>query len=83
MSEWVVDKSVEERLGFYRIYDADWYFSSRSTVDAAIAGLHTSMPGGSLKSSYGFPASYGDHLVEAAANGLVPFERVKAIVERL
>ena len=55
----------------------------RSTVAAALAGLDISMPGGTLVPSYGFPAYYGDLLVEAVDNGSVPFARVEDMVKRL
>ncbi|KAJ0335124.1 hypothetical protein COL922a_009701 [Colletotrichum nupharicola] len=48
-----------------------------------MAGLDISMPGGDLTDSYGFPAYYGDLLVQAVNNGSVPRERVDDMVKRL
>ncbi|KAH7310290.1 glycoside hydrolase family 3 domain-containing protein [Rhexocercosporidium sp. MPI-PUGE-AT-0058] len=62
---------------------ADWYFSTRSTVGAVMGGLDISMPGGSFADSYGFPAYYGDLLVEAVENGAIPFSRIDDMVARL
>ncbi|KAH8647956.1 glycoside hydrolase family 3 domain-containing protein [Xylariales sp. PMI_506] len=69
--------------GFEGFVVADWYFSTRSTVGAAMAGLDISMPGGDLTSSYGFPAYYGELLVEAVANGSVPHSRLDDMAERI
>lgn len=81
-NEWLLNL-LKEDWGFDGYVVADWYFSVRSTVAAALAGLDLSMPGGSLIPSYGFPAYYGDLLVEAVDNGSVPFERVEDIVRRI
>jgi beta-glucosidase len=81
-NEWLL-KLLKEDWGFDGFVVADWYFSVRSTVAAANAGLDISMPGGTLVPSYGFPAYYGDLLVEAVDNGSVPFSRVEDMVKRL
>lgn len=81
-NEWLLNL-LKEDWGFDGYVVADWYFSVRSTVAAALAGLDISMPGGSLVPSYGFPAYYGNLLVEAVDNGSVPFERVEDIVRRI
>jgi beta-glucosidase len=81
-NKWLLD-TLKEDWGFEGFVVADWYFSDRSTVAAANGGLDISMPGGSLDSSYGFPAYYGDLLIEAVENGSVPFSRVEDMVKRL
>ncbi|KAH9214722.1 glycoside hydrolase family 3 domain-containing protein [Leptodontidium sp. 2 PMI_412] len=72
-----------EDWGFKGYVVADWYFSTRSTVGAVMGGLDISMPGGSFEDSYGFPAFYGDLLVEAVENGTIPFSRIDDMVARL
>ncbi|KAH6667600.1 glycoside hydrolase family 3 domain-containing protein [Halenospora varia] len=79
---WLLD-ILKKDWGFDGFVVADWYFSDRSTVAAANAGLDSSMPGGSLEPSYGFPAFYGDLLAEAVDNGSVPWSRVEDMVKRL
>ncbi|PQE23746.1 putative periplasmic beta-glucosidase precursor protein [Rutstroemia sp. NJR-2017a BBW] len=81
-NEWLL-KLLKDDWGFDGFVVADWYFSVRSTVATANAGLDISMPGGTLVPSYGFPAYYGDLLVEAVDNGSVPFSRVEDMVKRL
>jgi beta-glucosidase len=81
-NQWLLDV-LKKDWGFDGFVVADWYFSVRSTVAAALAGLDISMPGGTLVPSYGFPAYYGDLLVEAVDNGSVPFGRVEDMVKRL
>lgn len=81
-NEWLLN-TLKVDWGFDGFVVADWYFSDRSTVAAANGGLDISMPGGSLDSSYGFPAFYGDLLVEAVNNGSVPWTRIEDMVKRL
>ncbi|KAF4634295.1 hypothetical protein G7Y89_g3810 [Cudoniella acicularis] len=81
-NQWLMD-ILKKDWGFTGSVVADWYFSDRSTVATANAGLDISMPGGSLESSYGFPAFYGDLLVEVVDNGSVPWTRVVDMVKRL
>ncbi|EFX02499.1 glycoside hydrolase family 3 domain containing protein [Grosmannia clavigera kw1407] len=69
--------------GFAGFVVADWYFAHRSTVAAANNGLDLSMPGGSLEDSYGFPAYYGDLLVDAVRNGSVAWSRVRDMAARI
>ncbi|KAI0162958.1 glycoside hydrolase family 3 domain-containing protein [Pestalotiopsis sp. NC0098] len=69
--------------GFEGFVVADWYFSTRSTVGAVMAGLDISMPGGDLTDEYGFPAYYGDLLVEAVDNGTIPYSRLDDMVKRV
>ncbi|PSN62724.1 glycoside hydrolase family 3 domain-containing protein [Corynespora cassiicola Philippines] len=75
--------SIIQDWGFDGFVVADWYFSTRSTVAAVMAGLDISMPGGSLMESYGFPEYYGDLLIEAVENGSIPFSRIDDMVARL
>ncbi|KAL3427319.1 glycoside hydrolase family 3 domain protein [Phlyctema vagabunda] len=82
-NDWLLNEVLKQDWGFEGFVVADWYFSVRSTVAAVNGGLDISMPGGSLEESYGFPAYYGDLLVEAVANGSVPASRIDDIVERL
>lgn len=81
-NQWLLDL-LKKDWGFDGYVLTDWYFSVRSTVKAALAGLDISMPGGSLEDSFGFPAFFGDLLVEAVNNGSVPFERVEDMAKRL
>jgi beta-glucosidase len=81
-NKWLLDV-LKKDWGFTGFVVADWYFGVRSTVDSAVGGLDISMPGGSLESSYGFPAYYGDLLIEAVDNGSVPFARIDDMVARL
>jgi len=82
-NSWLLNDVLKEEWGFKGYVVADWYFSTRSTVGAALGGLDISMPGGSFEDSYGFPAYYGDLLVEAVENGTVPFSRIDDMVARL
>ncbi|TDZ38822.1 Beta-glucosidase [Colletotrichum spinosum] len=82
-NDWLLNKTLRQDWGFKGFVVADWYFSTRSTIAAVMAGLDISMPGGDLTNSYGFPAYYGDLLVEAVNNGSVPHERLDDMVERL
>lgn len=81
-NKWLLD-TLKVDWGFDGFVVADWYFSDRSTVAAVNGGLDISMPGGALDTSYGFPAYYGDLLVEAVDNGSVTWSRVEDIVKRL
>lgn len=82
-NDWLLNTTLRQEWGFEGFVVADWYFSTRSTVAAVMAGLDISMPGGSLESSYGFPAFYGGLLVEAVENGTIPASRVDDMVARL
>lgn len=82
-NDWLLNTTLRQEWGFKGFVVADWYFSTRSTVGAVMAGLDISMPGGSLESSYGFPAFYGDLLIEAVENGTIPASRVDDMVARL
>ncbi|KAK1671332.1 glycoside hydrolase family 3 domain-containing protein [Colletotrichum godetiae] len=75
--------TLRQEWGFEGFVVADWYFSTRSTVAAVMAGLDISMPGGDLTDSYGFPAYYGDLLVEAISNGSIPHARLDDMVQRV
>ncbi|KAI5358969.1 putative glycoside hydrolase, family 3, amino acid permease/ SLC12A domain-containing protein [Septoria linicola] len=67
-NDWLLNKTLRQDWGLEGFVVADWYFSTRSTISAVMSGLDISMPGGSLEDSYGFPAYYGDLLVEAITN---------------
>ncbi|KAF3041394.1 hypothetical protein E8E12_009532 [Didymella heteroderae] len=82
-NDWLLNITLKQERGFQGFVVADWYFSTRSTVSAVMAGLDISMPGGSLENSYGFPAYYGDLLIEAVDNGTMPASRVDDMVARL
>lgn len=82
-NDWLLNTTLRQEWGFEGFVVADWYFSTRSTVGAVMAGLDISMPGGDLSDSYGFPAYYGDLLVEAVGNGTIPHSRLDDMVERL
>ncbi|KZM26468.1 uncharacterized protein EKO05_0005367 [Ascochyta rabiei] len=82
-NDWLLNTTLRQEWGFRGFVVADWYFSTRSTVGAVMAGLDISMPGGSLESSYGFPAYYGDLLIEAVDNGTIPASRVDDMVARV
>jgi beta-glucosidase len=81
-NDWLLNTTLRQDWGFQGFVVADWYFSTRSTVGAVMAGLDISMPGGSLIDSYGFPAYYGDLLVEAVENGTIPTSRIDDMVAR-
>ncbi|KAI4931901.1 uncharacterized protein J4E92_003799 [Alternaria infectoria] len=81
-NDWLLNTTLRQEWGFQGFVVADWYFSTRSTVGAVMAGLDISMPGGSLEDSYGFPAYYGDLLVEAVENGTIPASRIDDMVAR-
>lgn len=82
-NDWLLNTTLRQEYGFNGFVLADWYFSTRSTVGAVMAGLDISMPGGSLEESYGFPAYYGDVLIEAVENGTIPMSRIDDMVTRL
>ncbi|KAH7374129.1 glycoside hydrolase family 3 domain-containing protein [Cadophora sp. MPI-SDFR-AT-0126] len=82
-NSWLLNDVLKEDWGFNGYVVADWYFSTRSTVGAVMGGLDISMPGGSFEDSYGFPAYYGDLLIEAVNNGTIPFSRIDDMVARL
>lgn len=82
-NDWLLNTTLRQEWGFEGFVVADWYFSTRSTVDSVMAGLDISMPGGSLEDSYGFPAFYGDLLIEAVGNGTIPMSRIDDMVARL
>lgn len=82
-NDWLLNTTLRQEWGFEGFVVADWYFSTRSTVQAVMAGLDISMPGGDLTDSYGFPAYYGDLLVEAVNNGSIPHDRLDDMVERV
>ncbi|KAL5316043.1 hypothetical protein ACEPPN_016918 [Leptodophora sp. 'Broadleaf-Isolate-01'] len=82
-NSWLLNDVLKAAWGFKGYVVADWYFSTRSTVGAVMGGLDISMPGGSFEDSYGFPAFYGDLLVEAVENGTIPFSRIDDMVARL
>lgn len=81
-NDWLLNTTLRQEWGFQGFVVADWYFSTRSTVGAVMAGLDISMPGGSLETSYGFPAYYGDLLIEAVNNGTIPASRIDDMVAR-
>lgn len=82
-NDWLLNKTLRQDWGFEGFVVADWYFSTRSTVGAGMAGLDISMPGGSLVDEYLFPAYYGDLLIETVKNGTVPMSRIDDMVARL
>ncbi|KAF7522220.1 hypothetical protein G7054_g12210 [Neopestalotiopsis clavispora] len=82
-NDWLLNTTLRQDWGFEGFVVADWYFSTRSTVGAVMAGLDISMPGGDLTDAYGFPAYYGDLLVEAVNNGSVPYSRLDDMVKRV
>ncbi|KAF2765743.1 glycoside hydrolase family 3 domain-containing protein [Teratosphaeria nubilosa] len=82
-NEWLLNQTLRREWGFQGFVVADWYFSTRSTVPAVMAGLDISMPGGSLEAEYGFPAYYEELLVDAVRDGRVPAERLDDMVARL
>ncbi|WQF85532.1 Putative glycoside hydrolase, family 3, glycoside hydrolase family 3 domain, immunoglobulin [Colletotrichum destructivum] len=82
-NDWLLNTTLRQDWGFKGFVVADWYFSTRSTVKAVMAGLDISMPGGDLTNSYGFPAYYGDLLAEAINNGSIPRRRLDDMVERV
>jgi beta-glucosidase len=82
-NDWLLNTTLRQEWGFQGFVVADWYFSTRSTVGAVMAGLDISMPGGSLEDLYGFPAYYGELLVEAVENGTIPASRIDDMVARL
>ena len=43
-NDWLLNKTLRQGWGFEGFVVADWYFSTRSTVGAVIAGLDISMP---------------------------------------
>ncbi|KAK8058575.1 glycoside hydrolase family 3 domain-containing protein [Apiospora phragmitis] len=82
-NDWLLNQTLRRDWGFEGFVVADWYFSTRSTVGAVMAGLDISMPGGDLTESYGFPDYYGELLVEAVRNGSVPSARIDDMVARV
>lgn len=82
-NDWLLNTTLRQDWGFEGFVVADWYFSTRSTVGAVMAGLDISMPGGDLTDEYGFPAYYGDLLVEAVDNGTIPYSRLDDMVKRV
>ncbi|KAF4779178.1 hypothetical protein HER10_EVM0001604 [Colletotrichum scovillei] len=82
-NDWLLNQTLRQDWGFEGFVVADWYFSTRSTVAAVMAGLDMSMPGGDLTNSYGFPAYYGELLVEAINNGSIPHARLDDMVQRI
>lgn len=82
-NEWLLNQTLRQDWGFEGFVVADWYFSNRGTVMDAMAGLDISMPGGDLTAEYGFPAYFGDLLVEAVNNGSVPYSRLDDMVSRV
>lgn len=82
-NDWLLNQTLRQEWGFEGFVVADWYFSNRGTVMDAMAGLDISMPGGDLTAEYGFPAYFGDLLVEAVGNGSVPYSRLDDMVSRV
>ncbi|KAK1495323.1 putative beta-glycosidase [Colletotrichum cuscutae] len=82
-NDWLLNQTLRQEWGFGGFVVADWYFSTRSTVASVMAGLDISMPGGDLTDSYGFPAYYGELLVEAINNGSIPHARLDDMVQRV
>lgn len=82
-NDWLLNQTLRQEWGFEGFVVADWYFSNRGTVMDVMAGLDISMPGGDLTAEYGFPAYFGDLLVEAVNNGSVPYSRLDDMVSRL
>lgn len=82
-NDWLLNQTLRRDWGFEGFVVADWYFSTRSTVGAVMAGLDISMPGGDLTDSYGFPDYYGKPLIEAVRNGSVPSARIDDMVARV
>lgn len=81
-NDWLLNQTLRQDWKFEGFVVADWYFSTRGTVKDVMAGLDISMPGGDLVDYYGFPAYYGDLLVEAVNNGSVPHSRLDDMVSR-
>ncbi|KAK8035146.1 beta-glucosidase [Apiospora rasikravindrae] len=82
-NDWLLNQTLRQDWGFKGFVVADWYFSTRSTVGAVMAGLDISMPGGDLTESYGFPDYYGELLVDAVQNSSVPSARIDDMVARV
>ncbi|KAK8113188.1 beta-glucosidase [Apiospora sp. TS-2023a] len=82
-NDWLLNQTLRRDWGFEGFVVADWYFSTRSTVGAVMAGLDISMPGGDLTDSYGFPDYYGLPLLDAVRNGSVPSARIDDMVARV
>lgn len=60
---------------------SDWFFATRSTVQAARAGLDQSMPGG--PSPFGLPEYYGAPLRRAVEDGSVSRQRLDSMVRHI
>ncbi|KAK7963758.1 beta-glucosidase [Apiospora saccharicola] len=82
-NDWLLNQTLRRDWGFEGFVVADWYFSTRSTVGAVMAGLDISMPGGDLTASYGFPDYYGGLLLDAVRNGSVLSARIDDMVARV
>ncbi|KAK7967280.1 Beta-glucosidase [Apiospora aurea] len=82
-NDWLLNQTLRQDWGFEGFVVADWYFSTRSTVGAVMAGLDVNMPGSDLTDSYGFPDYYGELLVEAVQNGSVRSARIDDMVARV
>ncbi|KAK8063903.1 beta-glucosidase [Apiospora saccharicola] len=82
-NDWLLNQTLRRDWGFEGFVVADWYFSTRSTVGAVMAGLDISMPGGDLTASYGFPDYYGGLLLDAVRKGSVLSARIDDMVARV
>ncbi|KAL4797536.1 glycoside hydrolase superfamily [Aspergillus venezuelensis] len=82
-SFFLLNDVLKNEWGFDGFVVTDWYFAQRSTVQAALAGLDNSQPGGDWMDYYGFPDFFGGLLEEALGNASVPTDRVEDMVERL
>ena len=70
----LVREILKDEWGFDGFVESDWVLGTRSTVDSALAGLDIEMP---------FPRYYGDPLIVAVGDGVVPRENVDDAVRRI
>ncbi|KAL4900067.1 glycoside hydrolase superfamily [Aspergillus multicolor] len=82
-NSWLLNDVLKNEWEFNGFVVTDWYFAQRSTVQAALAGLDNSQPGGDWTDYYGFPDFFGSLLEDAVGNGSVPRQRVEDMAERL
>jgi beta-glucosidase len=82
-NDYLLNETLRQDWGFEGFVVADWYFSTRSTVESIMAGLDINMPGGDLTGSYGFPDFFGEPFAEALDNSTIPLSRLDDMVERI